>query len=373
MSFPLLDEQRIDALRSTLSGWYATHRRDLPWRRSRDPYRVWLSEAMLQQTRVETVIPYYHRFLERFPTLGDLAAASEEDVVAAWSGLGYYRRVRSLLAAARKIVTEHGGNFPRERATVLSLPGVGPYTAGAVLSIAFGQPAPLVDGNVARVFSRLFGLDEPLGSATLEKTLWRLAADLIPSGDGAGAAGVDPGLWNQAVMELGALVCTPRSPACSACPLVAGCVAHETDRTAELPVPAKKREVVPVRLELALATRGDGTRGDGAGADEVLLVRRPPEGRMARMWELPTREVLGVGGGMSGLWPPEFPCALRTTDEVTSVTHGITHHRIRASVLRASLTGEAGEPGRWFANAELDGLATTGMTRKVLRRTAPSA
>ncbi|HUR26931.1 MAG TPA: A/G-specific adenine glycosylase, partial [Planctomycetota bacterium] len=206
------------ALRKSLASWYLAQRRDLPWRRTQDPYAIWISEAMLQQTRVETVIGYWARFLARFPDIASLARAREEDVLAAWSGLGYYRRAKSLCEAARAIVAEHGGRFPRSRESVLALPGVGPYTAGAVLSIAFDQREAIVDGNVARVFSRVFALEDVLGSASSQEKLWDLARELLPPTRGAGD-------WNQALMELGATVCTARDPLCGTCPIARHCLA----------------------------------------------------------------------------------------------------------------------------------------------------
>ncbi len=342
-----------------LCAWFARHRRDLPWRRTRDPYAIWISEAMLQQTRVEAVVPYYERFLARFPTVRALAEASVDDVVAAWSGLGYYRRARALHAAANEIAEQHGGELPRDRDAFLALPGVGPYTAGAVLSIAHGASEPVVDGNVARVFSRLFGYDDEPGGP-LQRKLWSKARELVParsSGD------VSPGAWNQALMELGARVCTPRSPNCAACPLASECVARREGKTAELPRPAKRRAPIDVRVEVLVAERGP----------DVLLVRRPATGRMARMWELPTREVPDEDG-RTYLWPSRHAVAFRAGEhELHAVSHAITHHRIRATVhaatagkVRSRATGAALET-RWAHRDELDELGLTGLSRKALR------
>ncbi|MCZ6599058.1 MAG: A/G-specific adenine glycosylase [Planctomycetota bacterium] len=352
-------------LRALLCRWYATEKRDLPWRRTRDPYAIWISETMLQQTRVEAVIPYYHRFLERFPTIADLARASEDDVVAAWSGLGYYRRARALREAARTIVERHEGRFPDRSEDALALPGIGPYTAGAVLSIAYGRSQPLVDGNVARVFARLFALDEPLDLAAARRRLWELARELVPPEDTPGGEG--PGDWNQALMELGATTCTARSPRCLVCPLVERCAARRAGRVGELPLPARRRAPVDVELEVLFVCRGG----------EVLLERRPRTGRMAGMWELPTREVAGAGA--SGLWPASWGLSdVRTGDQLGEVRHGITHHRIRAIVRRAAgirarvLSAESGnhetDGACWVPLDDLDRLALTGMTRKILAR-----
>ncbi|MBN1442113.1 MAG: A/G-specific adenine glycosylase, partial [Planctomycetes bacterium] len=207
--------EEAQALASRLLQWYGRRRRDLPWRRRADPYAVWLSEVMLQQTRVETVVEYYGRFLERFPTIDDLAAASEEQVLALWSGLGYYRRARSLLAGARQVVERHGGRFPRALADALSIPGVGPYTAAAILSIAYGEPHPVVDGNVERVITRLCRIPGNPRQAPAARRIREIAASWLPAGRS--------GDFNQAMMELGATVCTARAPRCDVCPVASWC------------------------------------------------------------------------------------------------------------------------------------------------------
>jgi A/G-specific adenine glycosylase len=350
-----LEPRHVAALRRALLGWYAEHRRPLPWRATRDPYAIWVSEAMLQQTRVEAVEPYWRRFLARLPTLRALAAADEETVLALWSGLGYYRRARALREAAQAIVARHGGEFPRERESLLALPGVGPYTAGAVLSIAFDQPEPLVDGNVERVLARAFALDGDLSRAAPKRALWARAAALVPREGGAGD-------WNQALMELGATLCTPRSPRCSGCPWSGLCAAREQGRTDELPRARPRPEPLDVRLELAWIERGG----------RLLLERRPPGGRMAGLWQPPTIEVPGPGGGLTGLFPPAWPAGARIEigAALGQVRHGITRHRILARVLAGRLRGPlAGRGGalEWIPRARVADLGLTGMARKVLR------
>jgi A/G-specific adenine glycosylase len=397
-------------LQRKLLAWFAEHKRDLPWRADRDPYRVWISEAMLQQTRVETVLPYYARFMARFPTLDALAEAPIEDVLAAWSGLGYYRRARTLQAAARTIIAEHAGVFPRDRERLLALPGIGPYTAGALASIAFELPEPLVDGNVARVFCRLFALaGEP---SSLNAELWSRARAMMP---GEGSCGA----WNQALMELGALICTPRDPRCGDCPLRSDCRAFAQGRTAELPWPKARPAMVTVDLAVMLVTDGD----------RWLLEQRSSVGRMADMWQLPTLEMpriessmfepsmrkaptlessmlessalqspmleLGmqdarVEPGMAAgrLHPTRWPegIDIRAGAKLGEVRHTITHHKIRASVHRANLgarhaveaTATSGSlelrPGidgissfGWFDRSAILALPLTGLARKVLR------
>ena len=367
----------VRELHRRLGAWYAANRRDLPWRRTRDPYAIWISEAMLQQTRVETVLPYYARFLERLPTIEHLARASEDDVVALWSGLGYYRRARALRQAAQAVVERHGGRFPSERALALDLPGVGPYTAGAVLSIAYERPEPLVDGNVARVFARWFDLDDPLGTGTLKRELDRLAARLVPT---ARRPDPGPGTWNQALMELGALVCTPRDPACDSCPVAGLCRARRAGTVEQRPVAAARTVPIDVELDVLLAVDGRG---------RVLLERRPAGGRMARMWELPTRERPPVQGlpvtrGETGaapdrhLWPADWRLpAAKPGKRIDRVRHGITRHRILAEVFEGELPAVTAGAGdlelELVLPARATELALTGMTRKILARSSVRA
>jgi len=256
-----------------LLDWYAANKRDLPWRRDRDPYRIWVSEVMLQQTRVDTVIPYYERFMARFPTIRHLAEAPEEEVLKCWEGLGYYSRARNLQAGARQVVERHGGVVPEDKAALSALKGIGPYTAGAILSIAFDKPEPAVDGNVMRVMSRYFLLEDDVAKPSARARIERLTASIIPDGRA--------GDFNQAVMELGALVCTPKSPGCLLCPVLAGCAGRAAGRERELPVKSKQK---PPRPEARLAALVEG-RGRHAG--KVLVRRRPDSGLLARMWELP--------------------------------------------------------------------------------------
>ncbi len=354
------------ALQAELAAWYAAVARDLPWRRTRDPYAIWISEAMLQQTRVETVVGYWQRFLAAFPTVTSLAEASEDQVLALWSGLGYYRRARALLAAARVIASEHGGRFPEDPEAVRALPGVGPYTAGAVLSIAYDLPEPVVDGNVARVLARLFALDAQLGSKAATNRLWELARALVPAPASVDSA-LGPGRWNQALMELGATVCLPRAR-CGACPLAAHCRALAEDRVGELPRKATKPEPLRVTLELLVARRGR----------RLLVERRPEGGRMAGLWQLPTRELVPPGGSarlFPAHWPPLCAPARGSAPDAVlgELTHGITKHRIKATLRAVHIADgvELGSGYRWCTPAELAALPRTGMTKKALALLAP--
>ena len=342
-----LSVERRAALREQLLAWYALHKRDLPWRRSDDPYAVWISESMLQQTRVETVIPYFARFIERFPTLGELATAHVDEVLALWSGLGYYSRARRLHAAAKEVVERHGGEFPRARSEAESLPGVGAYTAGAVLSIAYGLEEPLVDGNVQRVLARWFVVEGVVTKAGPRRELEGLAASLV---DGVG----DPASWNQALMELGATVCLPREPRCKGCPVRAECEGRARGVQSELPELPQRPKTVDVELEIFLVQEGG----------RVLLRKRGAGGRMAGLWELPTRE---LSSGSALLFPEDLEVALLGREEVGELRHTITKHRITARVQRASFGGVEMPPEwAWFEERQLEELGLTGMSAKAL-------
>lgn len=264
--------------------WYDRSKRDLPWRRHRDPYFIWVSEIMLQQTRVDTVIPYFNRFIERFPTIRDLAEAPQEDVVKMWEGLGYYSRARNLQTAAQQIVELHGGQMPSQREHVFALKGVGPYTAGAILSIAFNQPEPAVDGNVMRVFSRYFLIEDDIAKPKTRIAMEKMIPALIPEGRASD--------FNQALMELGALICTPKSPHCLICPVMEHCRGRIEGMERELPIKTKAKKPRPEQ-RLAVLLEGAGER-----EGRVLVRRRPQTGLLAGMWELPH---IAVGGEELGL------------------------------------------------------------------------
>lgn len=282
--------------------WYDRSKRDLPWRRQRDPYLIWVSEIMLQQTRVDTVIPYFQRFIERFPTLKDLAEAPEEDVLKCWEGLGYYSRARNLQAAARQVMERHDGVVPANKADVAALKGVGPYTTGAILSIAFNQPEPAVDGNVMRVLSRYFLIRDDIMKTGTRTLMEELAAGLIPRGRASD--------FNQALMELGALVCTPKSPQCLVCPVMAHCAARIEGVEETLPVKSKAKPPRPEYRLVALV------EGDGEHAGHVLVRRRPDTGLLARMWELPHIPAAAIAGEGAGL--PDGPAMDRLAAELAA-------------------------------------------------------
>ncbi len=309
-----------DALRAALLAWYDAGARTLPWRAGpgsaarADPYRVWLSEVMLQQTTVPHATPYFLRFTGRWPTVGDLANAPDAELMAAWAGLGYYARARNLLACARAVASEHGGEFPDTEAGLLALPGVGAYTAAAVAAIAFDRPANVVDGNVERVMARLFAVETPLPAARAE--LKRLAASLV--------AGHRPGDWAQALMDLGATVCRPRSPVCPACPLTVWCHACASGEPDRYPLKTKKADR-PRRFGTAYVLR------DGAG--RVALVQRPPKGLLGGMMGLPTGDWTATGSEVA----PPIAADWR---DAGAIEHVFTHFALTLSVRVADGEGD---------------------------------
>lgn len=338
-----------------LLAWFDRHRRDLPWRQSRDPYRVWLSEVMLQQTRVEVVIPYYERFLERFPTVESLAAAGLDEVLTLWSGLGYYRRARQLHAAAGQVAA--AGGFPTTLDGWLGLPGIGPYTAAAVASISFDVVAPVLDGNVERVLSRCLALAEDPKSSRARRQLLETAASLLVAGR--------PGDSNQALMELGATLCTPRRPKCLLCPLASGCRATREGDPESYPVPRTKRQVEKQHLVVAVVEQ----------KEEVLLFRRPDDSDLlAGTWELPwvredaeVRAEAALAARYGGTW--------KLGPRLGEVRHGITFRDLEVVVHRAEVAGSWREDGGeirsgWFDEPGRAGLPLSSLVGKVLREVA---
>jgi A/G-specific adenine glycosylase len=345
-----LPAAELRALQRQLLGWYRRNRRDLPWRRDRDAYRVWVSEVMLQQTTVKTVLPYYESFLARFPTLPELAMAREDDVLAAWSGLGYYHRARNLLRAARHVLERHAGRFPATLEAALAVPGVGLYTASAVLSIAHGVALPVVDGNVRRVLSRLRALRGPRWRK--DAPYYNLAEQLLERDA--------PGDWNQALMELGATVCSARRPACPACPLRGSCRAAALGIAERLPEGRPRRAPLDVTVAAALVERGG----------RLLLVRREEGKLLGRLWEVPQTSLTSRGLA-------DLPRELRERHGLellpgvlaVRVRHAITFRRIRVEAYRARLLRTPrGDPERlrWATPLEIAGLPVSSLTRKIV-------
>ncbi|HZG55176.1 A/G-specific adenine glycosylase [Paenibacillus sp.] len=351
----MFDEDAKLVFSRELLAWYRAHKRDLPWRRTRNPYHIWVSEVMLQQTRVETVKPYFERFVSLFPTVEALAEAPEETVLKAWEGLGYYSRARNLQAAAREVAERYGGEVPDAKERFAALKGVGPYTAGAVMSIAFNRREPAVDGNVMRVLSRYFCIEEDIAKGGTRAMMERLQYELIPEGEASD--------FNQAIMELGALVCTPKSPHCLTCPVMARCAGRLEGKEESLPIKTKAKPPRPEYRACAFVVDERGER--------VLLRRRPAEGLLADMWEPPHVEFgaagwspaqadADLGDALAG-WLGEAlgAAAVRPTGSAGTYEHTFSHihwnvrvHRFTAAA--AALAAEPPEPYRWV---DRDGLA----------------
>jgi A/G-specific adenine glycosylase len=336
------------AFHRDLLRWYRRHHRKLPWRATRDPYRIWVSEIMLQQTRVETVRPYYARWLKAFPTVHALARAKDDRVLKLWEGLGYYSRARNLHLAAKLVVGRArspnapksgqkrtaGAAVPTTAAELLKLPGIGRYTAGAIASIAFDERVPLVDGNVARVFARIFAIQANVKSPRTLKSLWDLAENLLPD--------TSAGDFNQALMELGALVCTPANPSCNVCPIRHVCLARARGLVDQLPDRGDKPQTARIVTRTAFARRNG----------RILLQRRPERGSLANLWELPEADA------------QEF----RVGRQLCEVRHTITHHRITLHVHECILLSKSHSNGRrrWVARGKLNALAMPAAHRRAI-------
>lgn len=334
----------LKSIRQKLLRWYDQNRRALPWRRTRDPYPIWIAETMLQQTRVKTVLPYYRRFLHTFPRLRDLAQARTQKVLALWSGLGYYRRAENLIRAARLILNEHGGNIPRDYHRLRDLPGIGPYTAGALMSIAFGQPYPALDGNARRVLGRLYGVRHG-------RSFRRITQELV--------AGPRPGHLNQALMELGATLCRSRDPDCPQCPLASSCAARRSGRLG-----GTRRKSLPLDVDWPLAL----IQRDG----RLLIRRRPEGGILGGLWEIPGGESKKGEDPESALQRHlgELDGQVNFISRIGEIRHRITHRRIRAPVYcfvaKKGLRPSSGH-WRWVSVSALPRYPLSSLTLKAVR------
>jgi len=343
-------------IQDRLLAWSCTHCRDLPWRGEHNPYHVWVSEVMLQQTQVETVIPYYHRFLARFPTLRSLAEAGLDEVLKVWEGLGYYARARHLHQAAQQVMERHNGQLPAEREALLALPGIGPYTAGAILSLAFGQDAAVLDGNVRRVLSRLFAVDDSPRLGATRRRLWHLAEALLPSGQA--------GSFNQALMDLGATVCTPRDPHCGDCPLSEVCQGYHSGDPERYPARVQRRPLPHYDVAAGVIWRGD----------QLLISKRYTDDLLGGLWELP--------GGRQEEGETLEECLVREVREelgieiavnalLMTVRHAYTHFRVTLHVFHCRyLSGEPQTLGcadwRWVRPDELNHFAFPAADRRII-------
>ena len=341
MDVPPVDFRR--KVRRSLLTWFDRCRRDLPWRRNRDPYRIWVSEIMLQQTQVVTVIPFFIRFLDTFPTLADLAAAAEEDVLRVWEGLGYYRRARDLHRAARCILSEHGGRIPDDATVLAKLPGIGRYTMGAILSQAFDTRLPILEANSQRVLCRLFGRQDDPRHGPARRWLWQMAEVLLPVRR--------VGAFNQALMELGALVCTPAKPRCSLCPIAGLCRARRLGIQEDIPAHGRGPDPVAIQEAGVVVFRGQ----------RVLLVQRPSRGHWAGLWEFPHGSVeAGESHDQAAARLLRYLTGVTAEigRELLTLRHSITHHRITLVCFQARhQAGRFHSPfytrGRWVRLTEL--------------------
>ncbi|MFY0546001.1 A/G-specific adenine glycosylase [Brevibacillus sp. H7] len=359
LSYKLPEEFHVFGFSRDLLAWYDSQKRDLPWRINRDPYRVWVSEIMLQQTRVETVKPYYRNFMEKFPTVEALAEAPEEEVLKAWEGLGYYSRARNLQAAAREVQAKYGGIVPDTPEEIATLKGIGPYTAGAILSIAYEKPEPAVDGNVMRVFSRLLYMEDDIAKPSTRIKFEHLVRQTIPHGRA--------GDFNQALMELGALICLPRNPQCLTCPVFDYCLARREGVQEELPVKGKAKPPRPVNLAVAVIVR------DG----QVLINKRPEQGLLAGMWEFPMAETELPAGlekeeVLLKSLRERFGLEAEVTERLTPIQHTFSHLQWNMDVYLCDWIegGDLPLTARFVSPEELGAYAFPAAHHKILQMLA---
>lgn len=347
-------------LQAAALAWFDAHARDLPWRKTREPYRVWLSEVMLQQTQVATVIGYFERFLAEFPTVESLAAATEERVLRLWEGLGYYRRARQLHAAAQQVVAQHGGIFPRSVEDLRQLPGIGRYTAGAVASIAYDEPAPILEANTVRLLARLTAEREVVTSAGAQERLWRVAQELLPERR--------VGHFNQSLMEIGSLVCTPRDPRCLACPIAPFCAARKANLVELIPV-AKPRPKYEEVAEAAIVVWRGG---------RVLIRRRGATERWAGMWDFPRFELrkdveaVRPDGELREKTRELTGVSIEPRDRLATLRHGVTRFKITLHCFTAIARGRLSQTAdpkeqRWVTPQDLSELPLSVTARKIAR------
>jgi len=353
--------------------WHDPEQRLLPWRNAaagfRAPYAVWISEIMAQQTRLETVADYFVRWMERFPTIEALAAADQQDVLTIWQGLGYYARARNLHKAAQQVIADHDGVLPNNRVDLLKLPGIGEYTAGAILSMAFAKPEPVLDGNVKRVLSRLADVAEPVDERATIKAMWAVARDLVEAAPDGSA-----GALNEALMEFGAKLCTPTSPRCLICPLVAHCLAAQNGTQHERPVMLPKKKVPHFDVAAGVVWQGDPFES------KLLIAQRPQDGMLGGLWEFPGGKEEEADGGLEACLRRELveELAIRVAvgEQIATVKHAYTHFKITLVAFHARFLGGAGDHAdpqaigcadwRWIDFSELDDFPFPVTDRKVI-------
>jgi A/G-specific adenine glycosylase len=353
-----IGKKAIEPIGPQVLGWYARHKRDLPWRKTRDPYHIWISEVMLQQTRVDTVVPYYHRFLSSFGNVQALASASVDEVLKAWENMGYYARARNLRAAAKQIVERFGGEIPSTWDQLIDLPGIGAYTAGAILSMAFGQSVPAVDGNVKRVLSRVFAIKQPLSQSTTQKRIMDLARRIVPK--------KDTGSFNQAMMDIGSEICTPKEPSCKVCPIRTSCQACKNGLQDKLPVTRKRPPLPHKHLTAALLKDKRG---------RLLIVQRPGHGLLGGLWKFPGGQQDSdepLGSCVQKRVRKELGIRIKVGKSIGSIKHAYTHFRITLHAFNC--IHQSGNPKalgcadwRWVRPGQLGTFAFSKADREIMK------
>lgn len=338
-------------LSSRLLNWYRDNKRTPPWRDHPDPYAVWVSEIMLQQTRVETVVPYFEKWMMLFPNVRALAKASEQEVLNAWEGLGYYSRARNLHKASKIVSNEYDGELPRDLKALRKLPGIGRYTVGAIASIAFGMHEPALDGNIKRVYARLFDISEPVDSTSGEKILWKLAGDNLPEGQA--------GDFNQALMDLGAMICIPKKPCCTLCPLMKMCKAYGNGMQEHRPVMKPKKDV-PHHILAAGVIIVKG---------KILLAQRPSEGLLGGMWEFPNGRINGdPAKGLAKALKTGYRLNVRREEALGVVQHAYSHFKVTVHVFKCKVVAKsAGMNLKWVSREELKEYPMGKVDRQIVK------
>ncbi len=355
-----MPEKGYEPIQVKLLDWFESNQRKLPWRLLYRPYEVWISEIMLQQTQVKTMLPYYSRWMERFPDLKSVALAPEEDLLKHWEGMGYYSRALNIHKAAQVLVKDYGADFPRDYDLLTRLPGIGRYTAGAILSIAFNLDFPAVDGNVARVFSRLFDVAAPVGERESQEVLWSMARGILPEGKARS--------FNQSLMDLGALVCTPRNPSCTRCPVRAHCRALQMDVVSSRPRVQRAKDIVSIQTAVGILGRGG----------KVFIQKRPPSGLMPHLWEFPGGKIQGEETPQEALvreFREELELNIRVLQKIAVIRHQYTTFRVTLHAFACQTTDasprivlRSAVDGRWVDFEELDRYTFPAANRKLICR-----
>lgn len=354
-----MDPSAHEAIGKKLVEWFEANGRDLPWRKEHRPYQIWISEIMLQQTQVKTMLPYYHRWMERFPDVRCVASASDEELLKHWEGLGYYSRVKNIAATARVLCADFGGDLPRNHRALRGLPGIGPYTAGAVMSLAFNEDCPAVDGNVERVLARLLDIAMPVKERKAAEFIRKTAQDLIPRGDAR--------RFNQAIMDLGAMVCSPARPSCGRCPLSFFCVSLARGVAEERPVRSAGRKPLAIDVAVGILVK----------EGRVFIQKRPASGLMPGLWEFPGGKTVEGETPREALireLREELDVGVRDLKKIALIRHSYTSFRVSLHAFTCALSDEDAQPevraaveGRWVARQDLDDYAFPAANRKLIR------